>query len=526
MVALYPYQEEAVQRILDRKKLLLAYEMGLGKTPLSIVAMERLMETDDVSDTVLVVVLASLKYQWEAEVHVWAPESTAIVIDGTPKQRKKLFDRVDEECPDYVIVNYELVTKEFAWFSSRRWGAIIADEATAIKGFRSKRSKALKLLASRVPVRLALTGTPISNGKPEEIYSLMEMVDPAVLGRFDVFDRTFIVRNGSGWVERYRNLDALHDTLEPVVARKRQLDEDVREYLPDVIDAAPTRIEWDHAGWNLYAMIANSLISVLDEAMEEYGSSFSFNVSAHYGHADVVTDAQWAIVGQIMTRLQALRMLCSHPDVLRASATRFNPDEEGGQGGAYAAFLLERGELEGVTKGPKVDFLVPYLRDFLELDPEHKVVVFSSFRESLPVLESALSFASPRMFHGGMNAKEKNKNKLEFQNDPTSRVLISSDAGGFGVNLPEASLLVNYDLPWTAGAASQRDSRIIRASSRWPSVRLDRLLMANSVEERQWDSLRHKMAVSEAVLEGAGIDKSGGVMSTVGSLRDTLIDSL
>lgn len=101
-------------------------------------------------------------------------------------------------------------------------------------------------------------------------------------------------------------------------------------------------------------------------------------------------------------------------------------------------------------------------------------------------------------------------------------MLISSDAGGFGVDLPQANLLVNVDLPWTSGAALQRNSRIIRASSTWPSVRLDRFLMSQSLELRQWEALTHKSAVAAAVMDGTGYDDKGGVTTSVSSLRDVI----
>ena len=77
-----------------------------------------------------------------------------------------------------------------------------------------------------------MTGTPIENGKPEELYSIMQFIDPKVLGRFDLFDKTFIVRNHFGGVEKYRNLTTLSKTLATASVRKRQQDPDVAPYLP------------------------------------------------------------------------------------------------------------------------------------------------------------------------------------------------------------------------------------------------------------------------------------------------------
>ena len=121
-------------------------------------------------------------------------------------------------------------------------------------------------------------------------------------------------------------------------------------------------------------------------------------------------------------------------------------------------------------------------------------------------------------YTGKMNAKEKEKSKEKFLLDPDCRVFISSDAGGYGVDLPNANLLINYDLPWSAGLTMQRNGRIKRASSRWPMVTIQDLLVKNSIEERQHEMLQQKNAVADAVLDGQGINSKGGIDMTVGSL--------
>jgi hypothetical protein len=118
-----------------------------------------------------------------------------------------------------------------------------------------------------------------------------------------------------------------------------------------------------------------------------------------------------------------------------------------------------------------------------------------------------------------MNAKDKEQSKLKFQTDPNTRILVSSDAGGYGVDLPQANLLINYDLPWNAGLAVQRNGRIRRASSTWSTIVIQDFLIEGSIEERQHAMLQQKIAVAAAVVDGEGIDDRGGVALTAGSLR-------
>jgi hypothetical protein len=117
-----------------------------------------------------------------------------------------------------------------------------------------------------------------------------------------------------------------------------------------------------------------------------------------------------------------------------------------------------------------------------------------------------------------MNSKEKEESKVLFQTSKEVRVLISTDAGGYGVDLPQANLLINYDLPWSSGTAVQRNSRIRRASSTWKSVIIQDFLMEGSIEERQYQMLNQKTAVANAIIDGEGINTKGGVDLTVGSL--------
>lgn len=121
-----------------------------------------------------------------------------------------------------------------------------------------------------------------------------------------------------------------------------------------------------------------------------------------------------------------------------------------------------------------------------------------------------------------MNAKEKEDAKVCFQTSPDVRVLVSSDAGGYGVDLPQANLLVNFDQPWSAGLAVQRNGRINRASSTWPTITIQDILVTGSIEQRQYDTLKQKSNIAGAILDGQGINSKGGVDLTVGSLIDFL----
>ena len=544
---LLPYQPEAVDRMVERHKVLVAYDLGLGKTVLTIAAIERLMDSNKVTEPGLIICLSSLKYQWANQIEKFTDgTSRALVIDGTPKKRAEQYAEAMDwrnSGVDYIILNYEQIVNDWAYIQDLPRGFVVLDEATAIKSFRSKRSRAVKKL-SNAPYRYALTGTPIENGKPEELYSIMQFVDAKVLGRFDIFDSAFIVRNAWGGVQHYRNLPTLHEKMKEACVRKSQRDPDVAPYLPDSIHKDPVEIVFDRKASTLYDRIVNDLIADLDEAQDLFGSGF--NLIAHYGYENKGGGPQDEIRGRIMSKIGCMKMLCSHPDLLRTSAIKYNAtnkvvlwedeDEDGtvsslsemmptfgAKGGsAYAADLVRSGALEGVNGSPKLDYLIQYVKEFLDQNEANKVVIFATYVDMLDMIANALGPEMCRKYSGKMDAQTKEANKIDFNSNMDTRVLISSDAGGYGVDLPAANLLINYDLPWSSGAAIQRNGRIVRASSTWPSIVIQDIIMAGSIEQRQYGALQQKSALADAIIDGAGIDEKGGIPMTIGSLKDFL----
>ena len=128
------------------------------------------------------------------------------------------------------------------------------------------------------------------------------------------------------------------------------------------------------------------------------------------------------------------------------------------------------------------------------------------------------------LFTGDLTPRERDAAVERFTNDPRCRVLLSSDAGGIGVDLPVANYLISYDLPWSAGKFEQRNGRIIRISSQWPEVTLITMVMRDSIEERMLEMLEQKSAIASAWLDGRGVDKQGTFQVTLGTLADFLAE--
>jgi len=504
---LYPVQEEATEQMVDRGQMLLALVMGAGKTITTIAAIESLQESGEVSKT-LVVVPSSLKYQWDREIKRFT-DSSCIVIDGGAAARKKLWRTAISA--QYVIVNPESLANDLAHFEKHKFDAIVVDEATMIKTPRAKRSRLIKRLGKKYHYRFALTGQPIEN-RPEELFSIMEFVDPAILGKFEVFDRTFIERDHFGKPKRYRNLKSLHTSMETVMIRKTR--EDIADQLPVVIQQV-VPVPFDPFGASTYRKLSDDLLNAIQKAMTEHGRGF--DLWAHYYGNNKGMEAQ----GDIMSRLTTLRMFCDNPALVKMSAEMYL-DAKNDQGSKHASQVVTQGLIQDNFNTPKLDAVIQYITDVLEEDPKNKVVLFSFFKNNLRLLQQATKDVTRSvLFMGGMDMLDRDKSKQQFSTDPNTRLFLSSDAGGYGVDLPIANYLISYDLPWSAGKLDQREARIIRLSSEFPHVNIVSFVMKGSIEERQYEMLQEKRGINKAFIDG-GYDNKGSFQLNLGALSEFL----
>lgn len=494
--------------MVDRGQMLLGMVMGAGKTPTTLGAIEALHEEGEV-ERCLVVVPASLKFQWLREIAKFT-DAKATVIDGSKSKRDAQWRM--SASSRYVIVNAETLANDVDKVGNIQ--AVVIDESTMIKNRTAKRSRLLKKVGRTVPYRFALTGQPIEN-RPEELFSIMEFVDKQVLGDFKTFDRTFIVRDTWGKPMRYRNLDKMHRVMQECMIRKTR--DDIKDQLPDIIHQV-IPVPFDNRGATLYRQISNDLLAKISEAMSK--GKGAFNLWAHYNGGDG-DEAQ----GQIMSRLTVLRMLCDNPELVRKSAEEYaRADTKAGS--QYAHDICHMGWVSGVDNTPKLDACIAYIESTLSEDPQNKVVLFSFFKENLRLIQKATEgMTNSVLFMGGMDAEARDASKQKFANDPNCRLFLSSDAGGYGVDLPMANYLISYDLPWSSGKLEQREARIIRLSSEFPHVTIATFVMQGSIEERQYEMLQTKRSINEAFIDGKHHDNEGSMDLSLDTLSTFLRES-
>lgn len=507
------YQEQAKALITQRERALLALDLGTGKTIVSIAAIEELREAGKIK-CALLIMSSSLTKQWALKLEEFTDSEAIILVDGslTLKKRKEILQQVLENPPHYLIMGIRQVVSDLSTVQKLNPDFVLVDEVTSIKNFGTQQTKAIKKLQSRY--RIGLTAEPVENGKAEELFSIMQWIDSSVLGSWQEFESSYIIRNSYNIITGYKNIPELNSRLMDACISKRKTDPDVAEFMPTV-EEYNCYVEMDDDTKTLYNQISRELLQELYGAPRSSGKDLDtfYNGSQTNNGGDGL--------GPITSRLLALHLLLDDPSLLEASARAYN-DPENPRGSRYANQLLQAGRLPSSgTHGAKLEACTELVEEYLDADPAHKVIVFARFKGVLPLLQDRLEKYGPVLFTGDLNGKQRGDAISQFTNESDTRLFLSSDAGGYGVDLWIASHLINYDLPQSSGAFKQRNGRHVRASSAFRKVFIDNLIVSRSIEEYQLTRLNYKSRVANGVLTGMS-DPHGKVTNDAKSLTKFL----
>ena len=461
---LFPYQTEGVAFLASRGRALLADDMGLGKTLQAIAAASWLADNSG-ARRVLVVCPASLKQQWAREIEKFTHHSVQIV-QGTAESRSVHY-RADAL---FFVVNYELIMRDLSVINETlKPDLVILDEAQRIKNWRTKIASTVKLIPSRYV--FVLSGTPLEN-RLEDLYSLLQVVDARVLGPLWRCLLDFHVTDERGKVIGYRNLSELRRRIAPVMLRRnRSL---VKDQLPD-----RTEIRMD-------IPMTQAQIELHDSALSNAGRL------ATIAKRRPLTPSEQ---NRLMAFLQQARMACN------------------------AAGLVDK-ETVG---SPKLDELARLL-DELCLQSNRKAVVFSQWALMTEMVESlvnSMDLGCVRL-HGGVPSHKRGELMDKFQHDDTVQVFISTDAGGVGLNLQSATVLINLDMPWNPAVLDQRIARIHRLGQK-QNVQVFLLLAEDSYEQQVAKLVKGKRDLFDNVVSPEASEDVVGVSK---KMLQTLVDDL
>ena len=444
---LYPYQCEGALFAAQAGRAIIADDMGLGKTVQAIAAAEILLRHGN-AERVLVVCPTSLKHQWHEEI-VRLAGRQPLVIGGPPRERAAQFARPAA----FKITNYDTVRRDLDLINAWAPDLVIADEAQRIKNWDTKAAAAMKQVQSRYA--LVLTGTPLEN-RLRELVSIVQFVDQHRLGPTWQFLHRHQITADGGQVVGYTRLDEVAKTLAPILIRRRKA---------DVLDQLPPRRE------KVYLLP----LSAPQRKLHEEQAEIVARIVARWRKQHFLTDRDQKI---LMAALQSMRMVCD------------------------STYLLDPRH----DHGTKIPELVRVLDQRLA-DPETKVVIFSQWLRSHELLARALDAAGHDyvLFHGGVPARRRGALVRQFREDPACRVFLSTDAGGIGLNLQCASVVVNLDLPWNPAVLEQRIGRAHRLGQHRP-VQVLNFVAERSIEHNLMGLLDFKQALAAGVLDGGERD--------------------
>jgi len=441
---LYDYQQQGVLFAAKAGRCLIGDEMGLGKTAQAIAAAEVMARLFGV-ERVLVICPTSLKHQWKNEIGRFIDRPIR-VIEGSKRLRTEGF--ADPE-PFFKVTNYDTIYMDLDAIAA--WGPdlVILDEAQRIKNWATRAARCVKQIRS--PYAIVLTGTPLEN-RLEELISIIQFVDPFRLGPTFRLLHEHQVRDEVGKVTGYRDLDKIGQSLAPVLLR-RQKDQ--------VLDQLPERIE-------------STVFVPMTEPQREHhteNKEIVAKIVLKWRRYKYLSEADKQ---RLMIALQKMRMSCDSSYLLDSSSDH----------------------------GQKVGEIATVLEELLER-PGTKAVIFSQW---LKMHELLVRAAKKRkwghvLFHGGVPGKGRGKLIETFRDDPDCRLFFSTDAGGVGLNLQFASIVLNVDLPWNPAVLEQRIGRVHRLGQKQP-VRVVNFVAKATIEESMLSVIAFKKSLFTGVLDG------------------------
>ena len=445
--ALYPYQKEGVLHLAFTKRALLADEMGLGKTIQAIGASVLLKRLKGIQK-VLVVAPASLKGEWEEQIKKFTDEEVCYVQGAKPKR-----DKIYKTDSFFYLANYEQIPHDIEEINRiLQPDLVILDEAQRIKNWKTKTAGSIKKLQSEYA--FVLTGTPLENNI-DEIYSIVQFLDPFIFGPLFKFNRNFYTLNDRGIAEGYQNLRLLHKMIQPVMLRRKK--EDVEGDLPP-------------------KTVKNYFVTMTQEQRNRY-EEYESNVAklAHKAAKYPLKDEE---LKKLQMWLSCMRMLCD------------------------SGYILD----ETLKQSPKLDEVMPILEDIVG-NTDKKVIIFSEWERMLFLLKERLTEKNYAFaFHSGSVTQQNRRVEIEtFKNDPECRLFLSTDSGSVGLNLQAASVVINLDIPWNPAKLEQRIARAWRKHQP-NSVQVINLVTENSIENKILYLIKQKQNLSDSAIDGIGGD--------------------
>uniref|UniRef100_A0A673LEC9 Chromodomain-helicase-DNA-binding protein 5-like n=1 Tax=Sinocyclocheilus rhinocerous TaxID=307959 RepID=A0A673LEC9_9TELE len=485
---LHPYQLEGLNWLrfswAQGTDTILADEMGLGKTVQTIVFLYSLYKEGHSKGPFLVSAPLSTIINWEREFEMWAPDFYVVTYTGDKESRavireneftfeevklgRKVFRMKVRECGGLfhvLLTSYELITIDQAILGSVTWACLVVDEAHRLKNNQSKFFRILN--GYKIYYKLLLTGTPLQNNL-EELFHLLNFLTPERFNNLEGFLEEFAD------ISKEDQIKKLHDLLGPHMLRRLKA---------DVFKNMPAKTE----------LIVRVELSPMQKKYYKFILTRNFEALNSKGGGNQVS---------LLNIMMDLKKCCNHPYLFPVAAVE--------------APVLPNGSYDGnllVKSSGKLTLLQKMLKKLK--DEGHRVLIFSQMTKMLDLLEDFLEFEGYKYerIDGGITGGLRQE-AIDRFNAPGAQqfcFLLSTRAGGLGINLATADTVIIYDSDWNPHNDIQAFSRAHRIGQN-KKVMIYRFVTRASVEERITQVAKRKMMLTHLVVR-PGLGSKTGSMS-------------
>lgn len=439
---------------------ILADDMGLGKT-IQVIAflLSEYLEEEGNSPS-LIVAPASLVFNWQSEIRKFGPGLPVQMVVGKAGDRKSIIEHAGSR--DILVTSYDLLKRDIGLYENMTFSSQIIDEAQYIKNHNTQAAKAVKMV--NAGFKLALTGTPVEN-RLSELWSIFDYLMPGFLYSYQRFREELelpIVQDNSE-----NEIKRLQKMIRPFVLRR--LKKDVLKDLPDKLEKNYyAKMEGEQQ--KLYDAHVKRMQLMLDKQSEEEFKSSKI---------------------QILSELTRLRQLCCSPELI------FD-EYKGGSAKSDLCIDLIKNAVSG----------------------GHKILLFSQFTSMLSLLEERMKAEKISFYTltGSVNKEKRARMVEDFNSDDTSVFCISLKAGGTGLNLTSADIVIHYDPWWNLAVQNQATDRAHRIGQEHV-VMVYRLIIEGTIEDNIVKLQEKKKELAEQILGGEGM---GSASFTKEELRELL----
>lgn len=434
---------------------ILGDEMGLGKT---IQAISFILSS--LPSKTLVVAPTSLIYNWSNEFDRFAPDLKYLVVNGPREERQKALEKLKDL--DVIITTYNLIKRDLELYEKIDFDYFFIDEAQNIKNASSQNAEAVKSIKART--KFALTGTPVENSLME-LWSIFDFIMPGYL--FD--EKKFSVRYHKMLNESDEILEELNKLIKPFILRRYK--KDVIKELPDKIEKKLI-IPMSEEQAKVYKVYSDYAVNLIEKKVKEN----ELNTSKI----------------EILSYITKLRQICLDPSVI------------------INDYLGTSG---------KIDALVEILNQ--GISENHKILVFSQFTSVLKNIKLRLDLEDIKYSYldGSIRSEKRIELVEDFNNSDKSVFLISLKAGGTGLNLTSADIVIHFDPWWNPAVEDQATDRAHRFGQN-NVVEVIKLIAKDSIEEKIVDLQDEKRKLIEKIID------NNQDLSTINSLTEEDILSI